>query len=163
MRQHSPTLSADSPAAPRIGHKREHYVRLQRNARPEANNWHARRTVRHCRDGGARLRTRQNAGRRRYSTSKLCNVYCAYEYARRLAGSSDARLQSLRVNAFDPGFMPATDLARTYSAPLRLISRYILPALSLFMSNVHSPVTSGRRLALALGGEGPVTGTLRWE
>jgi len=54
--------------------------------------------------------------------------------------------------------MPATE-ARTYSAPLRFVSRYILPALSLFISNIHSPATSGRRLALlASGGEGPVTG-----
>ena len=43
--------------------------------------------------------------------------------------------------------------------PLRLVSKYILPALSLFMSNVHSPATSGRRLALlASGSEGSATG-----
>lgn len=99
------------------------------------------------------------AGMRRYTTSKLCNVYCTYEYARRFAASPDTRVQSLRVNAFDPGLMPATGLARTYSPPLRFISRYILPALSLFVSNVHSPSTSGRRLALlASGGEGATTG-----
>jgi NAD(P)-dependent dehydrogenase (short-subunit alcohol dehydrogenase family) len=99
------------------------------------------------------------AGRRRYTTSKLCNVYCTYEYARRFAASPDSRLQSLRVNAFDPGLMPATDLARTYSAPLRVVSRYILPLLSLFIGNIHSPAISGRRLALvASGGEGSATG-----
>ncbi len=98
--------------------------------------------------------------RSRYTTSKLCNVYCTYEYARRFAGSPDPRLQSLRVNAFDPGLMPATGLARTYSAPLRFVARYILPLLSLFISNIRSPVTSGRRLArLASGGEGSATGT----
>jgi NAD(P)-dependent dehydrogenase (short-subunit alcohol dehydrogenase family) len=100
-----------------------------------------------------------NAGRRRYTTSKLCNVYCTYEYAGRLAVSPDPRLQSLRVNAFDPGLMPATDLARTYSAPLRFVSRHILPLLSLFIGNIHSPAVSGRRLALlASGGEGSTTG-----
>ena len=99
------------------------------------------------------------AGRRRYTTSKLCNIYCTYELARRFAASSDLRLQSLGVNAFDPGLMPGTGLARTYSAPLRFVSKYILPALSLFMSNVHSPATSGRRLALlASGSEGSATG-----
>ena len=98
------------------------------------------------------------AGRRRYTTSKLCNILCTYEYARRLASASDARLQSLRVNAFDPGLMPATDLARTYSPPLRFAWRYILPALSLFI-RMNSPEISGSRLArLASGGEGPVTG-----
>ena len=76
-----------------------------------------------------------HAGRRRYTTSKLCNVYCTYEYTRRFAGSPDPRLQSLRVNAFDPGLMPATGLARTYSAPLRFVARYILPLLSPFVGS----------------------------
>jgi NAD(P)-dependent dehydrogenase (short-subunit alcohol dehydrogenase family) len=99
------------------------------------------------------------AGRHRYTVSKLCNVYCTYEYARRFAASPEPRLQSLRVNAFDPGLMPATDLARTYPAPLRFIARYILPALALFVSNIHNPATSGRRLALlASGSEGSATG-----
>lgn len=99
------------------------------------------------------------AGRRRYTTSKLCNIYCTYEFARRLAASPDPRLQSLRVNAFDPGFMGATGLARTYSAPLRFVSRYILPAMSLFLSNINSPAKSGQRLALlASGSEAQATG-----
>ena len=99
------------------------------------------------------------AGRRRYTTSKLCNIYTTYEFARRFSASPDPRLQSLRVNAFDPGLMPGTGLARTYSAPLRFVARYILPMLSLFISNVNSPAKSGRRLArLASGGEGPATG-----
>ncbi|WP_242140935.1 SDR family NAD(P)-dependent oxidoreductase [Sphingomonas sp. TREG-RG-20F-R18-01] len=99
------------------------------------------------------------AGQRRYTTSKLCNIYTSYEYTRRLAALAEPRLHSLRVNAFDPGLMPATALARTYSAPLRFISRYILPLLALFMKNIHSPATSGRRLALlASGSEGPTTG-----
>lgn len=99
------------------------------------------------------------AGRRRYTTSKLCNVYCTYELSRRLAASPDQRLQSICVNAFDPGLMPATSLARTYPAPLRFISKYMLPALALFVSNIHSPATSGRRLAqIALGDNGYATG-----
>ena len=92
------------------------------------------------------------AGRRRYTTSKLCNVYCTYELARHLAASPDERLRSISTEAFDPGFMPATGLARTYPAPLRFISKRILPALALFMSNVHSPATSGRRLAQLASG-----------
>ncbi len=99
------------------------------------------------------------AGRRRYTTSKLCTLYYTYEYARRFAASRDPRLQSLRTNAFDPGLMPATDLARTHSAPLRFVSRHILPMLSLFVKNIHSPATSGNRLALlASGSEGSATG-----
>ena len=93
------------------------------------------------------------AGRRRYTTSKLCNVYCAYELARQLAASPDERLRSISTEAFDPGLMPATGLARTYPAPLRFISKRILPMLALFMSNIHSPATSGRRLALLASGK----------
>ena len=99
------------------------------------------------------------AGRRRYTTSKLCNVLTTYEYARRLGASADPRLHSIHVNAFDPGLMPATGLARTYPPTLRFISRYILPILGLFISNVNSPKASGRRLAaLASGGKGDATG-----
>lgn len=58
-----------------------------------------------------------DAGRRRYTTSKLCNIYCTYELARQLDQSGDPRLQSIYVNAFDPGMMPGTGLARTYPAP----------------------------------------------
>jgi len=99
------------------------------------------------------------AGQRRYTTSKLCNIYNTYELARRFAASSDPRLRLLRVNALDPGLMPSTGLARSYPAPLRFVSRFVMPALSLFIANVHKPATSGRRLAsLASGGEGATTG-----
>lgn len=95
------------------------------------------------------------AGRRRYTTSKLCNIYTTYELARRLAGSPDERLQSIRVNAFDPGLMPGTGLARTYSPFIRFVWHNILPALTLFQRNVNTPATSGKRLAaLAAGLEG---------
>lgn len=99
------------------------------------------------------------AGRRRYTTSKLCNIYNTYELARRLSQSSDPRERSIRVNAFDPGLMPGTGLARTYPAPLRFISKYVLPLLILFVPNVHRPAKSGERLAqLAQGINGKTTG-----
>jgi NAD(P)-dependent dehydrogenase (short-subunit alcohol dehydrogenase family) len=99
------------------------------------------------------------AGKRRYTTSKLCNVYDTYELARRLAVSPDPRLQSIRVDAFDPGLMPGTGLARTYSGPLRFIWNYLLPLGTLFYPNVNSSAKSGRRLAqLAAGQHGGTTG-----
>jgi NAD(P)-dependent dehydrogenase (short-subunit alcohol dehydrogenase family) len=101
-----------------------------------------------------------DAGRRRYTTSKLCNIYCAYEFARRLSLAADPRLRSIRVNAFDPGMMPGTGLARTYPAPLRFVWNYILPIATLFRRNVHRPSTSGERLAkLVAGAYGGATGT----
>jgi NAD(P)-dependent dehydrogenase (short-subunit alcohol dehydrogenase family) len=88
-----------------------------------------------------------HAARRRYTTSKLCNVYCAYEMARRLERAADPRLRSIRVNAFDPGMMPGTRLARTYPAPARFMWNFVLPVLARSKRNVHHPATSGQRLA----------------
>jgi NAD(P)-dependent dehydrogenase (short-subunit alcohol dehydrogenase family) len=53
-------------------------------------------------DGGA------HAGRVRYATSKLANLYTTYELARRVQG------RGITVNAFDPGLMPATGLDRDW-------------------------------------------------
>jgi NAD(P)-dependent dehydrogenase (short-subunit alcohol dehydrogenase family) len=100
-----------------------------------------------ARDIASDLEPGADAGRRRYTTSKLCNIYCTYEFAKRLASTSDARLKSICVSAFDPGMMPGTGLARSYPALLRFVWNYILPALILFQRNVHRPAKSGRRLA----------------
>jgi NAD(P)-dependent dehydrogenase (short-subunit alcohol dehydrogenase family) len=100
----------------------------------------------------------RDAGLRRYTTSKLCNVYCTYEFARRLESSGDPRLRSIRVLAFDPGLMPGTGLARTYPAVLRFLWHYLLPAATLFQRNAHMPSKSGKRLAdLATDFDSPVT------
>ena len=94
-----------------------------------------------------------DAGKRRYTTSKLCNLYCTYEFARRLAQSSDPRLRSIRVNALDPGLMPGTGLARTYPPAIRLVWNYLLPVATLFLRNTNRPATSGERLAKLARGE----------
>jgi NAD(P)-dependent dehydrogenase (short-subunit alcohol dehydrogenase family) len=99
-----------------------------------------------------------DAGRRRYTTSKLCNVYCTYEFARRLESSGDPRLRSIRVLAFDPGLMPGTGLARTYAPAMQFAWNYVLPVATLFMRNAHMPAKSGKRLAdLATDFENPAT------
>ena len=74
-------------------------------------------------------------GRQRYTTSKLCNVLCAYEFARRLR----ARQSAITVNAFNPGLMLDTGLVRDYSKgemmSLSLRSlRYLLPQILRFRS-----------------------------
>ncbi|OAN67109.1 SDR family NAD(P)-dependent oxidoreductase [Sphingomonas sp. TDK1] len=84
------------------------------------------------------------AALRRYTTSKLCIVYGVYELARRLKA---AGVLDVTVNAMDPGMMPGTALARHYPMPMRLAWSYLLPALRLFMRNVHSTRASGRHLA----------------
>jgi light-dependent protochlorophyllide reductase len=81
-------------------------------------------------------------GRRRYTTSKLCNVLHAYELDRRLGHGG----RGVTVNAFDPGLMPGSGLARDHSPMQQLAWRYLLPALRL-LPGVRSTRTSGRYLA----------------
>jgi light-dependent protochlorophyllide reductase len=81
-------------------------------------------------------------GRRRYTTSKLCNLLFTYELDRRLGHGG----QGVTVNAFDPGLMPGSGLARDYPPLQRLAWRYLLPALRV-LPGVHSTRTSGRNLA----------------
>jgi len=80
------------------------------------------------------------AGRRRYTTSKLCNVLFAYELARR------CEARGITVNAFDPGLMPGTGLARDYPTYQRLAWRYLLPVLTLVRRNVNTPGRSAAAL-----------------
>jgi light-dependent protochlorophyllide reductase len=84
------------------------------------------------------------AGRRRYTTSKLCNVLFTYELERRFGG------EGITFNAFDPGLMPGTGLARDYPAYQQLAWRFLMPALTLFMSNVNTPQRSARALVALL-------------
>jgi NAD(P)-dependent dehydrogenase (short-subunit alcohol dehydrogenase family) len=79
-------------------------------------------------------------GRLAYVNSKLCNLWFGYELARRIAAAglaSDAR--PLTVNAFDPGLVPGSGLARDYPAPLRFVWSRILPA----AATVLSPLVAG--------------------
>jgi NAD(P)-dependent dehydrogenase (short-subunit alcohol dehydrogenase family) len=93
------------------------------------------------------------AGRTRYTTSKLCNVLSAYEMDRRLrsrklCGGGDR----IAVNAFDPGFMPNTDLGRDYRLLARIVRRYVLQVLPLIVANANRVSTSaGRLAAVAVG------------
>ena len=80
-----------------------------------------------------------NAGRSRYATSKLANLYFAYELAH--------REPRLRVNAFDPGLMPATGLSRDYPPLARTAYRAIAPLVSTLVPGASSPRRSARRVA----------------
>jgi light-dependent protochlorophyllide reductase len=81
-------------------------------------------------------------GRRRYTTSKLCNLLFSYELDRRLGRGE----QGVTVNAFDPGLMPGSGLARDYPPMQRLAWRYLFPALRV-LPGVRSTRASGRYLA----------------
>lgn len=86
----------------------------------------------------------REAGRRRYTTSKLCNVLTAYELDRRLGGGATT------VNAFDPGLMPGTGLARDHHPLFRFAWRYLMPALTVLPRNFHTTRTSGAALAFVV-------------
>lgn len=79
------------------------------------------------------------AGRTAYSTSKLATLYLVHEYARRLPAGVDAV-------AYNPGFVPATGLARNAGPAARFAVRRLLPALTL-TPLATSRHTAGRRLA----------------
>lgn len=80
-------------------------------------------------------------GQRRYSTSKLCNVLSAYILHDKLAA------MNIRVNAFDPGMVPGTGLARTYPPVLRFVWNNVMPVLTYFKPNTNCAQKSGKRLA----------------
>ncbi|WP_025763079.1 SDR family NAD(P)-dependent oxidoreductase [Dyadobacter tibetensis] len=81
-------------------------------------------------------------GHRRYSTSKLCNIMTVYALQKKLAGTQ------IRVNAYDPGMTPGTGLSKSYSIFMRFLWKNILPVLTLFKKNVHTPSQAGKNLAV---------------
>lgn len=85
-------------------------------------------------------------GHRAYSTSKLCNIMFAYALDERLraAGSTTT------VNAYDPGLVPGTGLARQYGAAARFLFTRVAPALVPVMKPFFHAQTlddAGRNLA----------------
>jgi len=86
-------------------------------------------------DGSAR------AGRVRYATSKLANLYLTYELARR----SDP--DRLTATAFDPGLMPETGLDRDYPPLVRAVYHRATPLLVRALPGARSVAQSGANLA----------------
>ena len=84
-------------------------------------------------------------GRLAYVNSKLCNLWFAYELARRTAG------RGITVNAWEPGLVPGSGLIRDYPAPVRWIWDWVLPGiaagLSPFLPSISTATRSGRDLA----------------
>ena len=91
-------------------------------------------------------------GRLAYVNSKLCNLWFAYELERRIeaAGFSNEG-HRLTVNAFDPGLVPGSGLARDYPAVLRFAWNRILPGvarlLTLVVPTINPAPKAGHALA----------------
>jgi light-dependent protochlorophyllide reductase len=94
-------------------------------------------------------------GRLAYVNSKLCNLWFAYELARRLdtAGLGNGTPR-ITVNGFDPGLVPGSGLARDYHPALRFVWYRILPglvwALSPVVAGINPAPKAGRALAALL-------------
>lgn len=86
-------------------------------------------------------------GRLAYVNSKLCNLWFTYELIRRIeAAGLSSRERPLSVNAFEPGLVPGTGLARDYPSWARLLWKRVLPALR-FLPMVNTAERSGSALA----------------
>ncbi|MBV7330000.1 SDR family NAD(P)-dependent oxidoreductase [Chloroflexi bacterium TSY] len=80
----------------------------------------------------------------RYSTSKLCNMLCAYEFARQFQAAG----MNVSVFGIDPGLMPGTGLTRDF--PQWLINLAFIPFvtfLARWVDGIRLPEQSGRDLA----------------
>lgn len=79
-------------------------------------------------------------GRRRYTTSKLANVRTAYALARHLES------RGITVNAFDPGLMPGTGLARDAGPMSRAVFATVARGL-VVLPGINTTRRSGTNLA----------------
>jgi NAD(P)-dependent dehydrogenase (short-subunit alcohol dehydrogenase family) len=91
-------------------------------------------------------------GRVAYVNSKLCNLWFTYELARRLeAAKLGTGERPLSVNAYEPGLVPGSGLARDYPPVLRWLWDWVLPSvarvLSLRYPSINSAPKSGAALA----------------
>jgi NAD(P)-dependent dehydrogenase (short-subunit alcohol dehydrogenase family) len=77
----------------------------------------------------------------RYVHSKLCNLWFTYEINRRL--NATGRFD-ISVNAFNPGFIPDTNLARNNNAFTRFLMKNIMPHLHFLIKGIRTTVQSAK-------------------
>ena len=83
-----------------------------------------------------------------YASSKLCNVLCTYELARRLESNGLSTPESpITVNSFAPGLIAGTGLGRDARGLSRFMWYWVLPLISRFIPGAHSAAESGADLA----------------
>jgi light-dependent protochlorophyllide reductase len=90
-------------------------------------------------------------GRLAYVNSKLCNLWFVYELARRIEVAHVANEPGIAVNAFEPGLVPGSGLARDYPGVLRFIWDWVLPGVARVLTPlvpaISLPPKSGAALA----------------
>ncbi len=90
-------------------------------------------------------------GRVAYVNSKLCNLWFMYELIRRIETeklSTDAR--PLSVNAWEPGLVPGSGLARDYPTALKFIWDWILPGVARVLSVRYPTINPAPKSGAAL-------------
>jgi NAD(P)-dependent dehydrogenase (short-subunit alcohol dehydrogenase family) len=90
-----------------------------------------------------RITNWQQAGELRYVHSKLCNVLFVYELARQLAHKERTNVY---VNAFNPGFIPDTNLGRQASTFTKFLLKSVLPKFSIFIPAIRTVKRSATEL-----------------
>jgi light-dependent protochlorophyllide reductase len=88
-------------------------------------------------------------GRLAYVNSKLCNLWFAYELVRRI-GAADTSSGACTVNAFDPGLVPGSGLARDYPPVLRFVWNWILPGVAQILTPVVPTINPAGKSGSAL-------------
>ena len=95
-------------------------------------------------------------GMRQYCTSKLCNIYCAYEMDRLISEQTD---RHITVNAFNPGAMTDTGFSRPAgNALVRVAVRVIGGIMGALIGKQSTSIESGAALASLITDPSPVTG-----
>jgi len=87
-----------------------------------------------------------------YSTSKLCNVMCAYALSREYAAAG----KDITVVACDPGLVPGTGLVRDLPAAVRVVAsllRFLVPLINLQQFSQTAAQAGSGVAALALDAE----------
>jgi NAD(P)-dependent dehydrogenase (short-subunit alcohol dehydrogenase family) len=80
----------------------------------------------------------------RYSGTKLCNLYCAYEMASRINIETD---KQITVNAFNPGFMADTGLSNNAKSFGERLAKRLGPLAARLLGTLSSAKQSGKCLA----------------
>jgi NAD(P)-dependent dehydrogenase (short-subunit alcohol dehydrogenase family) len=86
-----------------------------------------------------------------YVNSKLCNVWFTYELIRRIATAGlVSKERPLSVNAFEPGLVPGSGLAREYPPALRWVWLRVLPAVARFATRFTPAINPADKAGEAL-------------
>lgn len=95
-------------------------------------------------------------GTQHYTNAKLANIMWVYALHKRLSVKNPGR--GITINAFDPGLMPGSGLARAYGPIFRFAWYKIMPRVTpllrlVFTPNIHKPSESGASLAHLAGSD----------